>query len=156
MCLVGFIVAFKMPKDYDSKTVAKEIKKLNPEVNIPEEFGVEENKSEDKDSVFVNVCLCILSGFIFGFIWPIFIMKNICEIIKEKRNVLHYVLSCVVPFYGVYYLLKVNKALLNKAKENNVKILNKAWVYVLTSLIFPILPLNIISLAVLQHDVNKF
>ena len=34
MCVVGFIVAFKMPKDYDSNTVAQEIKKLNPEIMI--------------------------------------------------------------------------------------------------------------------------
>ena len=46
--------------------------------------------------------------------------------------------------------------MIEKAKENNIQLKNKAWVYIITAAIFPILPLNIISLAVLQHDVNAF
>ena len=158
MCVVGFIVAFKMPKDYDSNTVAQEIKKLNPEIEISEAQTVIETKEEkeEKDSVFVNVALCVLSGFIFGFIWPIFIFKSLGKIIQENKKVLNCLLCFFVPFYALYYLLKTNKALLKKAEENNIKIKNKSWVYIVTSLMFPILPINVVSLSVLQHDVNKF
>ena len=157
-CIVGFIVAFKMPKDYDSNTVAKEIKKLNPDVNITEEqtqIETEEDKKEN-DSVFVNVCLSILSGFLFGFIWPIFMLRSLGTIVNARNKVLNYLLCCFVPFYGLYYLLKTNKLLRQKAQENGKSIKNKALVYILTSLVCPILPLNIISLAVLQNDINTF
>ena len=156
MCVVGFIVAFKMPKDYDSNTVAKEIKKLNPEVTEEQTIIETKDEKEDKDSVFVNIALCVLSGFIFGFIWPIFIIKNLGVIMKQNKKVLNCLLCYIVPFYSLYFLLKVNKELMQKAKENNIKIKNKTWVYVITSLVFPILPLNVVSLAVLQNDINKF
>ena len=156
MCIVGFIVAFKMPKNYDSNTIAKEIKKLNPDIKIPKDLIVEDNEKEDKDSVFINVSLSILSGFVFGFIWPIFMMKEMYKITKEKCGILNLILSFIIPFYSIYYLLKMNKILNKKAKTSKIKMKNKTWIYVLTSLLLPILPLNIISLAVLQHDVNKF
>ena len=53
-------------------------------------------------------------------------------------------------------ITKKDSSAIEHAKENNIKLKNKAWVYIITSLMFPILPLNIISLAVLQHDVNAF
>jgi hypothetical protein len=48
----------------------------------------------------------------------------------------------------------MNKLLMKKAKENGKTIKNKSLVYILTSMILPILPLNIVSLAVLQNDVK--
>ncbi|MBR2969678.1 MAG: MFS transporter [Clostridia bacterium] len=158
MCVLGFILAFKMPKDYDSNTIAKEIKKLNPESNITDEQTIIEksNDNDDKDSVFINISLSILSGFIFGFIWQAFAMRNLKKITEEKHTIIHYLLCCFVPFYSAYYLYKTNKVLMNKAKEQNIEIKNKLAVYFITSLMFPILPINIISLAILQHDMNKF
>jgi len=155
MCIVGFIVAFKMPKNYDSNTIAKEIKKLNPEVKVLEEQMLTETE-KDKDSVFVNICLSILSGFIFGFIWPIFIIKNLGNIVEVKNKVLHYCLCCFVPFYSLFYLLKINKLITHKAKEQNITIKNKTWAYILSSLVFFVLPLNIVALSILQNDLNKF
>jgi hypothetical protein len=145
-----------MPKNYDSNTIAKEIKKLNPDIKIPKDLIVEDNEKEDKDSVFINVSLSILSGFVFGFIWSIFMMKEIYKTTKEKCGIFNLILSFIIPFYSIYYLLKMNKILNKKAKTSKIKMKNKTWIYVLTSLLLPILPLNIISLAVLQHDVNKF
>ena len=156
-CIIGFIVAFKMPKDYDSNTLAKEIKKLNPEIEISEEETViEKEQVKDKDSVFVNVALCVLSGFIFGYIWPIFLMKNASETIQLKHRVLHYFLCCFVPFYALLFLLKTNKMIMEKAKENNIALKNKKWIYIISSLILPILPVNLIALSIMQHDLNAF
>ena len=158
MCLVGFIVAFKMPKDYDSNTIAKEIKKLNPDLNITEEQTIIETEEDkkDKDSVFVNICLSILSGFIFGFIWLVFTLKHLGTVINQKKKALIYLASTFIPFFGLFYLLRVNKKLMAKAKDEGKTIKNKALVYILTSLVLPILPLNFISLAVLQNDLNTF
>ena len=158
MCIVGFIVAFKMPKDYDSNSIAQEIKKLNPDLNITDEQTIIEvpDHKQDNDSLFVNICLSILSGFIFGFIWPIFELNSLGKLNLTKHKTINYLLCCFVPFYSLYYLLKINKTLTAKAKAEGKSVKNKSIVYILTSLVFPILPLNVVGLAVLQNDINTF
>ena len=68
-CVLGAILARKMPKDYSADLVVDEFRKLNPELaieNVTEEQFTE--KEEKSEILFVQIGLSILSGFIFGFV----------------------------------------------------------------------------------------
>ena len=154
MCIAGFLWAFKMPKNYDAHTLAKEFKRQDPTLVLPE--IAEETKKEKGEIVFVQVALSILSGFIFGFIWLGFLLKTLKNIKVEKHPILQFFLNAFVPFYSVYYLIKTNKKLKKIAEENNVKFVGHPAVdAVFGSVMFPILPINLVSLAILQQNANK-
>ena len=52
-------------------------------------------------------------------------------------------------------MVGLNKRLHEVAKAKGVKLRGSAVLYVITGLLLPVLPLNIIALAVMQGDVNR-
>lgn len=162
-CILGAVLASKMPKDYTPKLVAEEFKKHDPSLDISviendPSYNVKEEKSE---IIFVQLGLSVLSGFIFGFIWVPLLFKSIKEQTKNFKNVLFAILSCVVPFFGIYSSLQALKALKAKADEMGLDILSgKKYIGHMVALIvsgvcLPLLPINVVTLALLQNNVNK-
>ena len=156
MCLVGFVVAFRMPKNYTHEAVAKELKRQNPSLQI-EEY-LKENGEEEKEKgeiLFVQIGLSILSGFIFGFVWIAFLFRSLKAMLNKAYGLGRWLLACFVPFVGVVLCVRAHKRLQALGKEKGVQILDtKAW-HILFGALFVLLPLNIPSLALLQHSVNK-
>ncbi len=155
-CVLGFFIAFKMPKDYTPEIIAKEFKKHDPSLDISA-FVAEETanpKKEEGEIIFVQVGLSILSGFLFGFIWVAYLMKSLKKFLK-RNAVLPWILSCFVPFAGMIYMIVRNRELVKLAAEKNIKLSSYTALHIICGLIFPILPLNIVSLAVTQYNVNK-
>ncbi len=154
VCFIGFGLAFKMPKDFSPECIAKVLKKQDPSLDITEYLKEQGAKKVDKEEViFVNVGLCILSGFTFGIIWLIFLGKTIKEFLGKHQTLLA-IISCFVPFLGIYYMIKMNKQLQAYAKEKNVELkTHTAW-HVVFGIIFPLLFINAVSLAFIQHNVN--
>jgi hypothetical protein len=154
--VLGFIIAFKMPKDYTPKVLAEEFKKFDPSLDIS---GIEDEmaeKTEKGEIIFVQIALSILSGFIFGFIWLAFLFRTIKKDISGKGNTLvRWLLSALVPFAGIFITLKLRKELLSVAADKGVKLTLPAWLLVCVSVIFPILPINLVALSLIQHAVNK-
>lgn len=162
-CILGAVLASKMPKDYTPKLVAEEFKKHDPSLDISviendPSYNVKEEKSE---IIFVQLGLSVLSGFIFGFIWVPLLFKSIKEQTKSFKNVLFAIFSCVVPFFGIYSSLQALKALKAKADEMELNILSgKKYIGHMVALIasgvcLPLLPINVVTLALLQNNVNK-
>ena len=149
MCIVGFIFAFKMPKEYTPECVAKELKKYDESLDISQITDEPETKKDKGEIVFVQVALSILSGFIFGFIWTAFLFKSIDKLTEKKRTLLYWILGCIIPFAGIFVLISQFKAVEGKLSAKYVVL------SVITGLVLPILPCNIVSLAVLQSRVNK-
>ncbi len=155
MCVIGFVLAFRMPKDYSPVEVAKELKKQSPDLDIS---GVTDEGADGdarKEIVFVQVALSILSGFIFCFIWIPNLLKTVKSLGVRLSVTLHALISVFIPFASVFTMLTVQKQLAKIAEEKNVKLTGKTWLYVVLGIFFPILPLNVIALSILQHDVNK-
>ncbi len=156
MCLFGFIMAFRMPKDFTPELVAKELKRQNPDLDISAAVTEEADIAKEKDVTFVNVAYWILSGSIFGFIWSAFQLRSF----KNKNTLianstpLTWILSAIIPFFSIFTFGKLYSNLKKEAEEKNVKITDVRVLMVL-SVIFPILPINVISLAMLQKDMNK-
>ena len=157
VCILGFIWAFKMPKDYSPHLVAKELKKQNPSLDIsayetPESDNVRQEKGE---ILFVQIGLSILSGFIFGFIWTAFLLKSLKELIDSKKTALKWILSCFIPFAGIYFTVKAHKALDEKLKPSGKKACGNVVLHIILGILFPLLPINIISLSLLQTSINR-
>lgn len=152
MCIVGFIVSFRMPRDFTAELVAKELKKFNPDVDLSK--AEEEEKPADKESVGVNTALWILSGSLFGFIWLGFLLSKANRITGEKRVPLKWLLCTIIPFFGAYYMYSLNKKLCKKAEEKQVK-LCPGIAYIILGILFPIAPVNVVGLAMLTRDAEK-
>ncbi len=155
MCIIGFVLAFKMPKDYTPVEVAKELKKQNPALDISNVTNDVVDGDSRTEIVFVQVALAILSGFIFSFIWIPMLLKTI-KSMKTKVNVALYSLIAIfIPFASIYTTLKTHEELQQLASEKAIKLTGKKWLYIALGIVFPILPINIIGLSIMQHDVNK-
>ena len=157
-CIVGFIVAFKMPKDFSPKEVARELKKMDSSLDITEFENAPDAKPEKQEILFVQIALSILSGFLFGFIWAGFVFRKTKTILESKRNALMWVLACFVPFAAIFVLRNRYKALEKKFDEAGLKINVKNRIIVATifGVLLPLLPLNVVSLSLLQRDINNY
>ena len=83
-CLLGFIIAFKMPKNYSPKEVSDALG-LQKEYEEHKDLFPQEDDQEIKDeSLIVNIALWVLSGSIFGILWQLFLMKQ-TNVFAEKK-----------------------------------------------------------------------
>lgn len=153
MCFLGLFLAFRMPKDFTHNAVAKELKRQDPNLDISAYIEEEKPKADKGEIVFVQVSLWVLSGSLFGFIWNAFMM-NALKKLGVRKTILHGILCAIVPFYSVYFLTKVNKKLKEIAKERGVTLANNHVATIILSALFPILPINVVGMALVQHNLN--
>lgn len=162
-CVLGFFLAFRMPKDYTPRVLAREMKKDNPELDITEiETNPKyETKEEKGEITFINIGLTILSGCIFGFIWMRYIIKSVKEISCKKFNsFVMWLLSCLVPWLSIYTILKMTSLLRDGATERGIEVLRQPWysivrvVLITLAVLFPVLPVNVVAMALLQRHIN--
>lgn len=163
-CILGFFLAFRMPRDYTPRLLAREMKKDNPELDISEiENDPQYDTKQEKGEVtFVNVGLTILSGFIFGFIWVGYLLKSIKELSGKKfSSFATWLLSCLVPWLSIYTIIKMTSMLRDSASKRGIDVMQQPGysilrvVLIVLAVIFPILPLNVVALALLQRNVNE-
>ena len=143
-----------MPKDFTPELVAKELKKMNPDLDIS---NIQEDVDENGKGEFLPVMigLSVLSGFIFGFIWTAYLFKSVRQQNSSFKAKLFWLLSCIIPFGGVFSTLKIYDALKAEADRKNIKLCGNKAVLAISSVIQPILPVNMIALSILQKNVNK-
>ncbi len=153
-CLIGFALAGNMPYDYTPALLAREFKKMDPSIDISgiENADVPEEKGE---IIFVQIGLTVLSGFIFGFIWTAFLLKSVKELTGKGGRVIQWFLASLIPFASIYVMVKVGKQLQEAANEKNKAQKVPVVLLALSGMICPILPLNMVALSILQHNVNK-
>lgn len=155
-CILGAILAFRMSKEYTPQLVGKELKEQDPSINLSvldlDEYKVNEDKGEIG---FVQIGLWVLSGGIFGFIWNAFLLRSIKALTGKGKPALLWALSSFLPFFGLFLACKLDGALCAEATVRGVKCKSKKALHILFGCILPILPLNFLSLALLQNKVNK-
>ena len=155
-CVAGFVLAFKMPKNYDTKELAKEFKRHNPDLDVSEFVKEEEiEKTGSGEIVFVQIALSILSGFIFGFIWIGIIAGYVKKLTGKDKRVLYWILSCLLPFASIVVNIKMHKALKEKADALGIKLMGNNVLYIISGIILPVAPVNIVGMSVMQRDINK-
>ena len=153
-CVLGFFIAFKLPKDFTPTILAKDFKDADPSLDISE-IEKEEVKEEKSEIIFVQVGLWVLTGSIFGFFWSGFLVKSIKAFGGKMKGIVIYLLSALVPFGSIYTVIKLRREILRLAEEKGAKVKLCLPLLIILSVIFPLLPVNPIALAILQHSVNK-
>ena len=154
-CILGFFLAYKLPKNFTPKVIAEELKRNDPSLDISSVIEADEEKEEKSEILFVQIGLWVLSGSIFGFIWSAFLMKAIKAVSSKFNAALFWIASALIPFASVYALIKMRKAILDAAKESGMDMKISMPLLLAFAVIFPILPVNFVSLAILQHKMNK-
>ena len=152
-CILGFFLAYRLPKDFKPSVLAKEYASMDATVDIS---AIEEDAVEEKGEIlFVQIGLSVLSGFLFGFIWSGMLLRSVRVRRPEIRGVLTYLLCAFVPFASLYFALKLRGAIVDEAQRLGVKVsIPRIWM-VISSLLLPVLPVNIVTLSLLQHGMNK-
>ena len=154
VCLLGVVLAFRMPKDFTPELVAKELKKMNPDLDISNiKADVDENGKGEFIPVMIG--LSVLSGFIFGFIWTAYLFKSIREQNASFKAKLVWLLACLFPFGDVIAVLIAFNALKAEADKKGVTLCGNKAILAISCVILPILPVNMIALSILQKNVNK-
>ena len=123
MCVLGFILAFRMPKNYSPKLVAKE---LGLEKEYEEKkhlfIDVEEEKEIESESILVNTALWVLSGTIFSIVWKYGILKQ-TKTFKTKTNlIINWLISLFIFPYTSILCYKSEKKIQKLANERNLKV----------------------------------
>ncbi len=153
-CVLGFFLAFRMPKDFTPDLIAKEFKKQNPSLDIS--AFVKENsnvKKEKGEIIFVQIGLSILSGFIFGFIWIAYLLKSVKELLGKAKPTLA-VIGMFIPFVSIFFILKLNEQLRAKASEKGIDMRTNDMVHIIFGILFPLFFINVVSLSIMQHNIN--
>ncbi len=153
-CIAGFFLSFRLPKDFTPSVLAAEFAALDPTVDASI-AAQDEVKEERGEIIFVQIGLSILSGFIFGFIWSGLLYKSVKKSKPGMKVLLPYLLSSFIPFLSIATNLALRRAVLEEAEAAGAKVSVSKAAVIATSVIFPILPLNVVTLALLQNAVNK-
>lgn len=153
-CVIGFFLAFKLPRDFTPAVLARQFKEFDPTLDISE-IEAEEVKTDKEEIIFVQVGLSILSGFIFGFIWTGLLLGSIRKLTGKLKSLPWWLLSCLIPFGQIITIIKLRRLILDKAAEEGKQVKLPLLPLILLSCVFFILPINVITLAILQSAVNR-
>ena len=153
-CVIGFFLAFKLPRDFTPAVLARQFKEFDPALDISE-IEAEEVKADKEEIIFVQVGLSILSGFIFGFIWTGLLLGSIRKLTGKLKSLPWWLLSCLIPFGQIFTVVRLRSLILDKAAEEGKQVKLPLLPLILLSCVFFILPLNVITLAILQSAVNR-
>ena len=151
LCLAGFFMAYKMPKNYAPKEVAQLMnldKEYEENKNL---FPEEDNRIVKEESLIVNISLWVLSGSIFGLVWKYCIIKDSNNLQGKKVGIIDYILSILVFPYSAIVYFKLANNIKAKCDELNIKTKN----YKVLGLLFGFLGLGIIPSIILQKQLNK-
>lgn len=150
-CILGFILAFKMPKNYSPEEVSKELGLEKEYQENIDQFPKEELKQYDKEHPALCVSLWILTASIFGFIWNYLILTSVNTFDKIKNRWLHFILCILIPPYYGILAYRINKKIIKKCREKNIECADLSILH----LILGICCLNVVSLGMMQRHLNK-
>ena len=151
LCVVGFLIAFKMPKNYSPKEVSELMgltKEYQEKIDL---FPKEDSRIVKEESLIVNITLWILSGSLFSIVWNYGLIKDVNNLKTKKIGLINYILSIIIFPYSAILYFKLANNIKTKCDELNIKTRN----YKVISLIFGLLGLSIIPLIILQRQLNK-
>ena len=104
-----------------------------------------------EENIAKNVILTIITFGVYGYIWLYRMSRNIKCLNNDKSSSTGELLCLLfVPFYMLYWVYTRAKAIKTQADCRNIQISDGATLYLILSL----LGLNIVSIALMQNDLN--
>lgn len=150
-CVAGYLLAFRMPKDYTPEAVARE---LGLESALNEKRDMFEDNAEKPftdESLFVNIGLWVLSGSLFGIIWRFTVTAKVAKLADYPKRGLRWLLSVIIPFYNAFFMYNLSKKLNSAAQARGIKSKDLSVLYFILGIFY----LNIISYIIMQRKLNK-
>ena len=154
-CLIGFFLAFKMPKNYSPKEVSIALG-LEKEYEEHKDLFIEEKETlYDDESLIVSIALWVLSGSLFGLIWRYGLLSKVKKLAnsinREFKFGVHFIISILIFPYNGYLMFKANKEIVKFCQEKGIECKDFSILY----LILGIVGLNIVSYIMIQNKLNK-
>lgn len=105
----------------------------------------------EEENIAKNVIFTIITFGVYGYIWLYRMSRNIKCLNNDKSSLTGELLCLLfVPFYMLYWVYTRAKAIKTQADCRNIQIGDSATLYLILSLF----GLNIISVALMQNDLN--
>jgi len=100
MCLVGFGIAFSMPKRYNIKTVAKDLK-MEDQLT-PEELKEYQEEDVYSQGLVGNIFIWFLSVGMFEFFWRYSLINKLFKLNNKTLRIVLYLVSMILVPIGLY------------------------------------------------------
>ena len=88
-------------------------------------------------------------------IWVGVINSYLKKILNKYNSVAMWFVTCLIPFASIVTNVKIHMELKERAKEAGIKLWGSRALYIITGIVLPILPVNIVAMAFMQRDINK-
>ena len=150
MCIVGFIFAFRMLKNYSPKEVSYALG-LGEEYEANKGLFKEElNHEVEKGSLIVLNALWVLTGSIMGWIWEYALVDTVNKFGKKISK--WWLIPCVcIPPFQAFIVYRLNKEVEKKCDELGLKYQKNGILAIITAFFC----LSCVGLSLVQHKLNK-
>lgn len=150
-CVLGYFVAFKMPKNYTPEEVSKKLG-LEKEYKKNKSLFAEEDTSDASDkSLLLLLPLWLLTGSLFGIFWRYDLYKDVNKLSKDKMGMLHFIISIFVFPYASVVTYKLSKNINKLYDKKKIKYKDLTILYTILSFI----GLEVVSNTILQVRLNR-
>ena len=82
-------------------------------------------------------------------------MKSVKIFKKVWLNLIAYAACILLPLAQIPFVILMRKRILDGAKEKNIQIKISLVPLIIFSVLLPLMPINLITLIILQHKANK-
>ena len=150
MCIVGFIFAFRMLKNYSPKEVSYALG-LGEEYEANRNLFKEEQQHDvEKGSLIVLNALWVLTGSIMGWVWEYALVDTVNKFGKKISK--WWLIPCVcIPPFQAFIVYRLNKEVEKKCDELGIKYQKNGILAIITAFCC----LSCIGLSLVQHKLNK-
>ena len=149
-CIVGFVVSFRMLKNYSPKEVSYGLGLGEQYEANRKLFPEEKNYPFEASSLIVLNALWVLTGSIMGWVWEYQMVGEVNTFGKKISKWLVLPCICLPPFQAVLVFL-LNKEVEKKCDELGIKYQKNGILAVIASA----LCLSCVGLSLVQHKLNK-
>lgn len=149
-CLIGFIVCFSMPKNFDIENIGLQFATKAEIAQIQASMPKKVHLFDGASALVYNI-LWVLSATIFGFAWYASVLYCVNTFAVNKNSKWWILLIILIPPLASYLAYKLNKQIDEKCKQ----LLIKTKAYNVLIIISAFLYLNCIALSIMQNKLNK-
>ena len=150
MCIIGFIFAFRMLRNYSPKEVSYALG-LGEEYEANRGLFKEEQQHDvEKGSLIVLNALWVLTGSIMGWVWEYALVDTVNKFGKKISK--WWLIPCVcIPPFQAFIVYRLNKEVEKKCDELGLKYQKNGILAIITGFCC----LSCIGLSLVQHKLNK-